>query len=717
MRARFPPLHARMHVRAQTTPKHTQAICSDNLWTGLTCYDTDASPVSYPIDWNSVTTAAPTWYGSDWDIGECLCDMTSDLCDQNCECDADCTATEQALFTGSLEEGRVSWTYPMCVDEDFMKVNRRGEMVTTIANGLLCVDTANDPSRGTFYDKITSIASTDFDSIVSARSYSYEVVTAPISSTTSSAYKFEDRVGAAYMDSSTLYSGANYGYLSVPGKDQRGRCSGNRFARFAKTVDSDEGECDMYTSDLAADCASVFDASGYGNDLWIAKTPSSVPSAPSGYVLATVSSVWIKSPTNGIYSYYGAGSVPSPVYSNCTCSFAVDTIIYTLNHTQAGAINSAEVDVVLTQVSADSFSSCAAARHTPKFMIRYYPSTSPATSTPTGAPTTTSPTLTSSPTLSPSTNIPTAVTSGPTAAPTTAPTLTLAPTLSPSRPDEPLPRSGNPGYRPGFPLLAGSLATNGTSNAINRYVDGLVILGHESETSDYCASSPDATGRSGQAVRFGRDTLVGCKLSLTLAQLSSLCTAGLASYLASTAAYVAQWGNTSHLNTGEWKAVSFDSYSTSSAAWDSNTKSCTGIGSKVNWQFLTKRSGSLINPQNEVLAARVKYNTDTWTFTGTNDSVPEDFVLYATATFYDYDDATTNDTPESPPLFPKLPHDTLYPFASNAAGGTRAGAAAIVWLPGGARFRVYWAALLATLLSCLIALGGGADTSHRAAKL
>jgi hypothetical protein len=81
--------------------------------------------------------------------------------------------------------------------------------------------------------------------------------------------------------------------------------------------------------------------------------------------------------------------------------------------------------------------------------------------------------------------------------------------------NEPRPKSGNPGYLVGNPLLSGTVQTNGDLSAVAQDVDGLVVL-PRSITGE-CSS----TG-SGTQVTFGEDLFVSCTLPLDLTTLESM---------------------------------------------------------------------------------------------------------------------------------------------------------------------------------------------------
>jgi len=587
--------------------------------------------------------------------------MTSTLCDQNCRCDPDCSTDEIALFTGTLNEGPVDFSYPTCVDPDYVKVNKRGELTTSIVDGLLCVDRSNDPSEGTYYDVVDTPSSAEFDAIVSSTSTLQSLVTTPTPSPTNSAYQFSEKIIAARGNSSYLEA-AGTGYLSVPAKDHRSRCAEfGRFAEYANTVTGEEGECTLYTAEIASECeTSLFSGQRFGNNLWVGKTPSAVPSDTSTYALVSLSAVWIYDSSTGQYSYAGNTEVPSPVYSSssCTCERALHSVVYTLNHTATGNIVAASAEVILTTVTADDTSSCTTASSKAQFITRYYLSDSN-TASPTISPSTDAPVV--SATTSSPTNTPTSSPSVATSSPTTNPTTTSTSSSS-TRALEPLPKSGNPGYRVNFPVLAGNLATdsNTSNSAIERYIEGLIMLGH---TSTGTCTTISETTRSRQAVKFGLTNMVGCKLQLSLTDLESICTSGLQSYFNTSVTYVGQWGNSSFLDTSQWRQVSFDAYDASAGVWGgSTTRTCTGLLNTVHWQFLTKREGSVYNPQTQILSARVKYGTNTWRFLGTNDTYSQDFMVFATAEFFEYEGSASVNSPKAPPLFPKLPHDTLYPL-------------------------------------------------------
>ncbi|NXH11642.1 TECT3 protein, partial [Bucco capensis] len=202
-----------------------------------------------------------------------------------------------------------------------------------------------------------------------------------------------------------------------------------------------------------------------------------------------------------------------------------------------------------------------------------------------------------------------------------------------------LPRSGNPGYVTGAPLvLAGSGALQHMS-----------IL--QSEGDGSCSQFLRHT------VQFGRNMRTGCKLSLSPAVEEGNC-----SYIqqklyealegVSRAEDLAMIGSAHPAQAEEWVTILVQNCSVQAV----NCSSCCMVPVSLEIQILWARVGLLSKPQAQVLAARYFYQCHPLQFLGTS-TVP----LTTVVTFTDM-----TKWPEPPRGQPqvhwKLPFDIFFPF-------------------------------------------------------
>ncbi|XP_016155087.1 PREDICTED: tectonic-3 isoform X3 [Ficedula albicollis] len=202
-----------------------------------------------------------------------------------------------------------------------------------------------------------------------------------------------------------------------------------------------------------------------------------------------------------------------------------------------------------------------------------------------------------------------------------------------------LPRSGNPGYITGAPLL---IANSGAMQHMS-------ILRSESDGS--CSQFLR------HVVQFGRNMRTGCKISLSPILEGSNC-----SYMQQKL-YKAFWG----MNRTEDFAITGSAHSTQAEEWMTiliqncsvqalNCTSCCMVPVTLEIQILWSKVGLLSNPQAQILGARHFYQCHPLKFLNMS-TVPVTTVV----TFTDM-----TDWPEPPRGQPqmdwKLPFDILFPF-------------------------------------------------------
>ncbi|NXS59755.1 TECT3 protein, partial [Brachypteracias leptosomus] len=202
-----------------------------------------------------------------------------------------------------------------------------------------------------------------------------------------------------------------------------------------------------------------------------------------------------------------------------------------------------------------------------------------------------------------------------------------------------LPRSGNPGYITGAPLL---IASSGAMQHMS-------IL--QSEGDGTCSQFLRHT------VQFGRNTRTGCKLSLSPTLEESDCSyIQQKSYKAlqgmSGAEDLAVTGSAHSAQAEEWTTILIQNCSVQAV----NCTSCCMVPVTLEIQILWTKVGLLSNPQAQILAARYFYQCHPLKFLSTS-MVP----LTTVVTFTDM-----TEWPEPPRGQPqmhwKLPFDIFFPF-------------------------------------------------------
>ena len=96
------------------------------------------------------------------DLGPCVCDLTWQLCDANCQCDGegrDCSSAELEVFSDEhgvpFKRERATVEVPLCFEQDtFLKLN--SEM--RLENSPLCVQRNNNPKTGRFFEPAVAVS-------------------------------------------------------------------------------------------------------------------------------------------------------------------------------------------------------------------------------------------------------------------------------------------------------------------------------------------------------------------------------------------------------------------------------------------------------------------------------------------------------------------------------------------------------------------------------
>lgn len=237
--------------------------------------------------------------------------------------------------------------------------------------------------------------------------------------------------------------------------------------------------------------------------------------------------------------------------------------------------------------------------------------------------------------------------------------------------------SGNPGYIPGFPVLAGLLTreTPGddtSSAAISRFVEGLPTAGPLADSA--CSPAGLVT------VRYGFNASSSCNVILTYTQLAALCSPGqsgdifvqsalgadLYSNITAGLMYLGIYGNSQFNNVADWVQLLPQTQDTRQTIL--TNRSCSDVMTGMEYIIVTGLSGSEVNPVRQVLYAVVCFTYGTFTIPDrVGNNTPYLLTLNFSVTFRALVDQDTyyRQKPH-PPLVAYFPSDTLYPFSAYA---------------------------------------------------
>ncbi|KAJ3281566.1 Tectonic-1, partial [Blyttiomyces sp. JEL0837] len=257
----------------------------------------------------------------------------------------------------------------------------------------------------------------------------------------------------------------------------------------------------------------------------------------------------------------------------------------------------------------------------------------------------------------------------------------------------PVPKSGNPGYLIGKPVLFGTLVTQ-PAPAIGYYADplnGLTLLQDTfTPSTNLVQCSTNYTDRV--PIGFGEDMLSGCTLYLGWSNFSSTGCVVLRNFLASVQTggrvgvvdRVGRYGNSNVTLVDDWVPILVQELGDKSGI-DQGPGICTSLLTEVDMQFLTADLGTSVNPQTAIIGARVVLTYGTFTYRCMN---PDDcrgnnigsngneklqkFRLRNSVTFVKVSTGGAQPyVPPAPRLLPLLPDDLFYPFNLPTSGARR----------------------------------------------
>lgn len=264
------------------------------------------------------------------------------------------------------------------------------------------------------------------------------------------------------------------------------------------------------------------------------------------------------------------------------------------------------------------------------------------------------------------------------------------------------PRSGNPGYLQGTPVLYGVYQP---SAALDKKGTVLEQVGGFTVPAPLVSFDTAGAGQFGRSIcpkssstlpqtplKFGYDMSTGCVLSLNRAQFEALCclgnsqcsspkaasspyaspVSGIPYFFNLTAGYVGIYGNADPLDANQWMPLSttIPTSTSSPRRFNPVTGVCTNFYSSLNFQFLVAYTGEKLNPQNKIIAATAQLTTSSVAFRvpyGDNTTTQQVPLTVTTSFIYTNAQNLAGYRPPPPPVLFQIPYDVFYPFYESAA--------------------------------------------------
>lgn len=233
-------------------------------------------------------------------------------------------------------------------------------------------------------------------------------------------------------------------------------------------------------------------------------------------------------------------------------------------------------------------------------------------------------------------------------------------------------RSGNPGYLPGYPLLAGKLDSNG--DRVKRFNAGLPVI-----TS---GRNGDCKNNALTQARFGESLVASCAFHLTKSDLEDFCTGSssisingesvsdpipfdfLGGLLRNDGVQIGRWGGSRSLVPDDWITMEALGSPSISMEWDSESRTCRNVTVGIRYEFLTAFAGAAHNPQRFINFARAEFVYGDWQFPSrAAETTSQRFFLRSEVRFVPQDQGSPSQAkPKEPPIFTPLPEGFFSPI-------------------------------------------------------
>nr|XP_054757577.1 tectonic-1-like [Lytechinus pictus] len=658
---------------AQTTPTGIQqstnnpvsTATTQNAQTTQTQQQTTTNPPTLP------STEVP----ANTDVGTCICDLTGNRCDVNCCCDPDCTAADTETFSQCSENAYVVEDKVCLRSSVIFTNNAEPETVDVTDPSLFCITRDNYAQRN-FYTVPQAVETVErfYELSDQYGSTSYAKPSEDTNVTYSDFYKSGDVIY-------TLYDSLALGRLGLPRGLTSDVCDDNNPAAY---LHDQSVTCTRVLTSLERDCGQqpFLSAKTYYDGFKVIATPNflqdnplpapvlvnattslpettSMPTTPPDVTTATPDAGNATLGPNATvidqfttlvpvtdYPFYGEpglvnisvrlpvlcrivfgfvvdcnftmDEVPFPVYneSSETCEDVVLEVKYIITHNSTDGIEEVEVELLLGSLTSNDLN----------------------------------------------------------------PSQTFSTEFVKRDEMDVYPRSGNPGYMIGQPLMAGNLVEEiqpdeSIKQAISIGTDPdswLTVV--RSSADGTCVNDTD----SRLPITFGENLRSGCTIRVSYESVSDIC--GLIQATALNAlngdhpSHVATFGNSLPEVVGDWVEIFEDPISSNPVSNEQGV--CNNMYMALHIEVLYANVGALANPQAKIIGVRYNYpdasgQTLRYQCIGPycqqgSESLVQTFEVSVSVEFIDASTSPTASWAEKPALESRLPNDFFYPFSGSS---------------------------------------------------
>ncbi|XP_030837337.1 tectonic-1 [Strongylocentrotus purpuratus] len=631
----------------------------------------------------NLPTASPsTEVPANTDIGTCICDLTGNRCDVNCCCDPDCSSADVATFSQCSENAYVVEDKVCLRSSVIFNNNAEPETVDVTDPSLFCITRDNYAERN-FYTVPQTVETVErfYELSDQYGSTSYAKPSEDTNATYSDFYKSGDVVY-------TLYESLALGQLGLPRGLTSDVCEDSNPAAY---LFNQEVTCTRALTSLQTDCEQqpFLSARTYYEGFKVIGTPqflqdnplpspilvnltTSMPEATTTTPMTTPTAT-TPTPDPGAatldpnatvidefttlvpvtelpgYSFYDEAGlvnisirlpvlcrivfgfvvdcnytteeVPFPVYnaSSGTCQDVVLEVKYIITHNSTDGIEEVEVELLLGSLTSTDL----------------YPS------------------------------------------------QTFSTEFIKRDEVDVYPRSGNPGYVIGQPLMAGNLVEE---TQPDESIKQAISVGADPDSwLTVVRSSGDGTcvndSDSRLPITFGENLRSGCTIQVSYESVSDVC--GLIQATALNAlngnhpSHVATFGSSLPEVVGDWVEIFEDPISSNPVSNEQGV--CNNMYMALHVEVLYANVGALANPQAKIIGVRYNYpdasgQTLRYQCIGPYcqqgaESLVQNFEVSVSVEFIDASTNPTASWAEKPAVESKLPNDFFYPFSGTSKAG------------------------------------------------
>lgn len=323
-----------------------------------------------------VSELAPRREEEGEDMGPCICDLTSQLCDANCNCDEDCSDDEKERFTAdygvALKQEGFDQDIGECVSKDeFLRINAP----ILRQDSPVCVLVNNNPSLGDFFTPPgASVTDDEVRLEFTEHGVGPWMPYSPPVQPDEPAYEVGMRIPTAIASTELGSTDTNcdaencvpgvygpLGYLSLPFAGPNGRCVPGNFVRFWEGTEEAAPCVEGGPVSQACTANSGLSVTQHAGNLLLAIRPTQLEQIPEwasqSKWLDVQVQVWVReaSQTASNATLFRAQGLPVPAFdpTSSRCANVLTDLHLAIVRDGTGAISAATAVATLEHVAAE----------------------------------------------------------------------------------------------------------------------------------------------------------------------------------------------------------------------------------------------------------------------------------------------------------------------------------------------------------------------------